>query len=352
MYPLGLAQRYPYGQWWLGAHASEVNRTILPRTILGQAVVFFRTESGSAVALAGTCPHRHFPLAKGCLVGDSIRCGYHGLTFDASGRCVHIPSQDKVPPAFAVRHYPVVERGGSVWIWMGSSDAADPALLPPLEEIGLGAAGWAMEQHPLVTIKGRYELLIDNLLDLSHISFIHETTIPGGGAVAAIPPEVIDTATSLNVRRQAKGMPGNPLLKLLFPDYDGRFDQNFDAEYYGPHLIRTGGAIAAHAATPGESSRPLGITNFIHAITPETPTTTHYFVVTTRNFRIDDERIARMNFGMGAKIQPQDTDVLESIEATIDQVGDARRELVCGADAGAPRASAARRADPRRTRAS
>ena len=70
------------------------------------------------------------PLSLGRLEGDTLRCGYHGLRFDARGRCVEIPGQTQIPPDAAIRAYPLVERFNWVWIWMGDPKRADPALIP------------------------------------------------------------------------------------------------------------------------------------------------------------------------------------------------------------------------------
>jgi len=335
LYPLNVPQPYPFNQWWIAAYSSEIGRTLASRTILGRPAVFYRTEAGEAVALAGLCPHRLFPMAKGCLVGDTVQCGYHGFTYDKTGRCIRIPSQDSVPPNFAIRRYPVMERGGLLWIWSGAEGSADPARLPNLESMGPGSSDWAVEYHPPVTIRGRYQLLIDNLLDLSHISFIHATTIPGGGAVVRIPPQISDTPASYNIERIGRQLPSNPHMQFLFPEYSGPVDHHFDAEYFGPNLIRTGGAIRASASVPAAKVQPLGTTNFLHGITPESPTSVHYFVMTARNFRVKDQALSAANLAMGALIQPQDLEAIEAIEVNVPQFASTRRELSCLADAGA-----------------
>ena len=330
MYPLNEAQPYPFEQWWIAAYDHEVSRQIIGRTLLGQRVILFRTEAGEPVALAGYCPHRNYPMEKGCLVGEGVQCGYHGFIFRPDGSCARIPSQATVPDKIAIRRYPVVERGGLVWLWTGNPDAADPALLPDMEAMGLGSTGWAVEQHPLATLAGRYTLLIDNLLDLSHASFIHADTIPNGGAVAEIPVEIVDQPESLNARRTGRGMASNPLLQMLFPHHDGAVDQCFDAEYFGPNLIRTGGAI-----TEAETGTMLGTTNFIHGITPETEGSVHYFVMTTRDFALDNESLGQMNRSMGQQIQPQDRDAVESIELLLQAMEHAPHEVSCRADTAA-----------------
>ena len=131
-YPLTTEQPYPRRQWWAAATAAEVSRSLMARDILGERVLLYRQEDGTAVAVSGICPHRAFPLEKGRLVGDSVQCGYHGFTFGPDGACQRVPSQNGVPQHAALRRYPVVERGGVVWIWTGEESTADPALLPDL----------------------------------------------------------------------------------------------------------------------------------------------------------------------------------------------------------------------------
>jgi phenylpropionate dioxygenase-like ring-hydroxylating dioxygenase large terminal subunit len=336
-YPLNQTQPYPFEQWWIGAYSSEVNRILLSRTILGQPLILFRTEAGQAAALAGLCPHRLYPLGKGILRGDTVQCGYHGFTYDRTGLCVHVPSQDAVPAGFRARSFPVVERGGLIWVWTGQESNADPTRLPDLERLGLGRTDWAVEQHPRVTIKARYQLLIDNLLDLSHISYIHATSIPGGAALAKISSDIVETGESLCVRRVGKKLPSNPFFQMLFPDYAGPVDQHFDTEYLGPNLIRSGGAV--HASAGDGSAKPtlLGTTNFLHGITPATPNSVHYFVMTARDIRVHDAGIGGVNLQMGTVIQSQDVEALEAIEINIDAHADTRRELSCAADEGAIR---------------
>jgi phenylpropionate dioxygenase-like ring-hydroxylating dioxygenase large terminal subunit len=338
MYPYNLPQPYPFDQWWVAAYSGEVGRHLLQRRILDQPIVLYRTEAGEPVALAGLCPHRLYPLVRGRLEGDILQCGYHGFKYDPTGRCVGIPSQDYVPANFAVRRYPLVERAGILWVWTGKEALADPSLLPDLESMGLGVAGWAVEQHLVATIRARYQLLIDNLLDLSHISFIHSTSIPGGGAVVRLPCEISETQSSLLVRRVGRALPSNPHFRFLFPSYQGAVDQYFDTELFGPNLIRTGGPLCASNAKAADESRLLGVTNFLHGITPESPTSVHYFVMTARDFRIDDAQIAQANLKMGSMIQPEDIAVIESIETHVEQFASTRREFSVATDDGAIRA--------------
>ena len=320
---------YPYQQWWIAAYSSEVGREITGRTILDKRIILYRTDAGDVVALAGHCPHRSFPLEKGRLVGDAVQCGYHGFTYDSSGRCIRIPSQEEVQDNCWLRRYPTDERGGLVWIWTGDPGAVDPFLVPDVVRIGL-APDWCIDPSPLVTIRGRYTLLIDNLLDLSHATFVHSDTIPAAEAIANTPAKVLETNGALNVQRIGRGLPTNPFFQMLFPDHESRVDQHFDSEYLGPCLIRTGGAIYS-----SEDRSELGRINFIHGITPETETSVHYWVMTTRNFQVDNGAISHALLAMGDRIQPQDIDVIESIETMLQSMPDSPREVSGLVDVGA-----------------
>lgn len=334
-YPLSTCQPWPLRQWWVAARSSELTTRPFGRTLLDRPVVLFRTESGQPVALPGGCPHRLYPLARGRVIGETIECGYHGMRFDAAGRCVHVPSHPACEPRLATQAFPLREHGGLAWIWMGEPALAGEHALPDIDAAGVGCPGWATEYHPLATVKARYTLMIENLMDLSHITFIHADTIPGAAAIAALPFEVLETERSLTLRRVARSLPVNPYLQRLFPSNSLPVDQTIDAEYLGPCLIRTGGPI--EVAAGGDANRLLGHTHFVHALTPETAHSVHYFVQTTRDFRIDDQGIAHMQLESGNSIQPQDIHAVELIEQSAARFGDPRREISMPADAGAIR---------------
>ena len=162
--------------WYVGAYGHEVGRTLLARTILNEKIVFYRTEDGTSVAMENRCCHRRAPLSHGKLIGDELECGYHGLTYDPSGACVRIPGQTKIPERARVRTYPVAERWQWVWIWMGDPALADPSLIPDHlyrfnEDPEWTAVGGYLH------VKAHYQLLVDNLMDLSHETFLHAKTI-------------------------------------------------------------------------------------------------------------------------------------------------------------------------------
>ena len=173
-------QMFLRNYWYVAATDSEIGRKPLARTILNEPVVFFRTEDGTPVAFEDRCVHRHLPLSMGRLVGDRLQCHYHGLQYDTAGRCVRIPGQDQIPSTAKVKSYPVVERHRWVWIWMGDPALADPAKITDFH--WLDDPDWGAKSSYL-HVKSNWQLVVDNLLDLTHLAFVHETTI-GNAALA------------------------------------------------------------------------------------------------------------------------------------------------------------------------
>lgn len=161
--------------WYVAGWLSEFEGAEpVGRKIAGEPVVFFRKQNGALIALEDRCPHRWAPLSKGRIEGDEIRCMYHGLKFAADGQCTLVPEQQKISPQLCARTFPVVERHKWTWIWMGDPALADPSLIPdcfmldqPERRIKTGHLDY--EAH--------HALISDNLLDLSHIHFLHERTL-------------------------------------------------------------------------------------------------------------------------------------------------------------------------------
>ena len=161
--------------WYVAAWSDDVtNHALLPRTIINEPLVLYRKSDGSVVALEDRCCHRLAPLSKGRLEHDDLRCMYHGMKFAADGRCVEIPGQAFIPQTAAVRSFPVVERGSWIWVWMGRAAMADSALIP--DTIAATDTGWHIKTGHL-DYAAHYQLINDNLLDLSHLSFVHAKTL-------------------------------------------------------------------------------------------------------------------------------------------------------------------------------
>ncbi len=273
--------------WYVGAWDREVGRqNPLRRTLLDLPLVFYRREDGSPVALEDRCCHRHAPLSRGTLVGDRIQCPYHGLVYDPDGRCVRVPGQTAVPPGARVRSFPVVERYRWIWVWMG-----DPALADPGE-----IEDFRWMDHPDYRARGEkldldanYILLVENLLDLSHLSYVHPTTL-GTDAVAETPMKAEREGDLVRVTRWVIDSPPPPFFQKaggFLPDT--RIDRWQIIEFTPPAFVRldVGGAPTGTGAPQGDRSRGFSMRN-LNAITPETAETTHYFWAQAHDFRIDE----------------------------------------------------------------
>lgn len=167
--------------WYVGARSHDIGQTLVPRTLLTEKLVLYRRQDGHVVALEDACPHRKLPLSKGRLLGDVLECGYHGMQFDCSGSCVAVPTQSRIPPQARVRAYPVAEKWGLVWVWMGDVGQADESKI--IEIPNYGNPDWGLTAGGMLEIDCHYLWVTDNLLDPSHVAWVHQTSFgsPGTG---------------------------------------------------------------------------------------------------------------------------------------------------------------------------
>lgn len=333
-YPFSTENTMVRNRWYMAGTSDEITREPMERTILGKPVVFYRTESGDPVAMYGICPHRYFPLAQGKLIGDAIMCGYHGFTFDKGGDCIDIPSQG-TGAKFCQPTYKVEERGPICWIWMGDEDKCDTALIPPYEDFGMGQDGWYDSSYNYLHINGRTQLLIDNLLDLTHLPYVHHH-IAGGESMAKTENRD-DERNGIYYFNRDTYVPWNPFHQMVHGE-DAKFEgiAMFDNEtaFYGPELIRTG--LGFHRSTDGDESVPkLGTIHIMHAMTPETETSCHYFGFAVRDFRIGDKGMDNFWLASDTKIREQDKVAIEAVENRLDESAELQQELLVRSDKGA-----------------
>jgi vanillate O-demethylase monooxygenase subunit len=264
---------YLRNAWYVAAWGSELEHgRLLARTLLEEPVVLFRDASGEPHALADRCPHRFVPLSMGTLVDDgrSVQCGYHGLRFDGAGDCVHNPHGDgRIPQAAKVRSHPVVERHSAVWIWMGDPQRADPASIPDFSFND--PAHWAVGTGTMV-VDAPYELEIDNILDLSHIEFMHPLFASDAVRRAQVESKQEgDTVWSRRFMTDDTEVPD--FLRQAFQVPHGPMDRWLDVRWTAPaHMALWAGGVA--------SGRPPqeGVVNpSTHCFTPEQAGRSHYF---------------------------------------------------------------------------
>ena len=260
--------------WYVAASDHEVTRKPLGRTILGEPIVLFRKEDGRPVALEDRCVHRHLPLSMGRLVGDLLQCHYHGLRYDGTGQCVRVPGQSTVPPGARVKSYPVAERHRWLWIWMGEAARADPDLIPDFH--WLDDPQWGAKSAYL-HVKANWQLIVDNLLDLTHLAFVHESTIGNAALVENAAVKVERAPNSVTVTRWTINAPAPPTF-VKAGGFTTPVDRWQIIDFAPPANLRLDvGATPTGTGAP-QGRRVGGITmRNLNAITPETETTSHYF---------------------------------------------------------------------------
>jgi phenylpropionate dioxygenase-like ring-hydroxylating dioxygenase large terminal subunit len=303
--------------WYVAANAGELDTPLVSRTICNERIVMYRKESGEVVALEDRCPHRFVPLSLGQRVGDSLRCGYHGLLFAPDGSCAEMPNDaDGDIGRVCVRSYPAIERYGVVWIWMGDDQLADPAKIPEFgfitDDAFTGAQGY-------LHIKANHQLITDNLLDLSHVHYLHPTVNQGGNfatfknKVRAEGHEVWSMLWRPNLSFSADR------IEMMGLSPDAIIDGEGHSRWTAPSLMYVYTAWAERGNDPQEHA----CSPSAHLITPETEYTSHYFWAIGRNFNIEDEEMTRISAEMvhnvfttqdGPMIEAQQADMGQSID--------------------------------------
>ena len=277
--------------WYAAIWSKDLTDAPLARTIVGDDLVLYRGASGQAVTLADRCCHRAAPLSRGKVAGDFLQCGYHGLKFDPAGQCVEVPMQPAVPPGTHVRSYPVVEKWNVVWVWMGDPLKADEAAIPSLP--WLASPDWKLEPGYL-HIAANGQLLVDNLLDFSHVSHLHPRTLAGDPRESTTPVQTERSAEGIRVGRWMLDFVPPPIFKRA-GGFNGNVDRWQFANWRAPATIymEVGAAPTGTGAPQGDRSKGLSIWA-THLITPETDTSCHYHFGWARDFKRDDPEMSKM----------------------------------------------------------
>ena len=314
--------------WYLAAWSDEVMTAPFARTILNEPVLIYRTEDGSAVALSDRCPHRFAPLHLGQVREDRIQCPYHGLQFDREGKCVFNPQADGGTPAAKLKAYPLIEAYGGLWIWMGDPALADPAALPDLFHLRPGA-GYS-QTTLYVHARANYELMSDNILDLSHVPFVHRATFNADESNAAVKPRVRQEGTRVYYERSWSNEQPHPLFGPLF-EVDERVDVWSDVIWDPPGLMTHVFGLTP-TGTPREGAREL---RNLHIMTPETDRSTHYFWVAARSFRVAEPELDKRSRDVAKRaFDGEDKPMIEAQQAMLgDQDFWSMKPLILGGDA-------------------
>ncbi len=315
--------------WYIVAEPNELGDKPLARTILGQSVVIFLTESGRPVALEDRCPHRFVPLSLGHVVGENIQCGYHGATFDCEGKCVLVPGQDMVPPKAHVQSFPVIKKYGYYWIWMGDQGLSTSTDSIPGFLYRSDHPDWDGGYGHFESIQANYNLINDNLFDITHAEYVHpgsfggeemrmyrnaskgEGFVNGKTTYSISDREIVFRIRSLDMEK------GGPFYRWMVAssrgrdDYEGPVDLDMEVSWGAPSFT----SFLLNARPAGElPENGVQVCN-MHGVTPETETTSHYFYRSVKNY--GGSGLVEV-FMAGVKaIFEQDKPILEAQQAVI-----------------------------------
>ena len=324
---------FPKNTWYVACTPDEIADKPLGRQICGERMVFYRNAEGQASALEDFCPHRGAPLSLGRVCKGQLVCGYHGLEMGCDGRTRSMPGQ-KVERFAAIRAYPTVERHGFIWVWPGDAAQADVALLPDFE--WSGSPEWAYGGG-LYHIACDYRLMIDNLMDLTHETYVHATSI-GQPEIDETPCETRREGDLVILERHMEGIGAPPFWQMAMRmngmDPTQKVDRWQICRFSPPShvMIDVGVAVAGHGGfdAPLEFKTSATVVDFI---TPETEQTMWYFWGLARRFKpADPELTGQIREGQG-RIFSEDREMLERQQRNL-QTWPQRRLMTLNIDAG------------------
>ncbi|SOE97120.1 vanillate O-demethylase monooxygenase subunit [Burkholderia sp. D7] len=264
--------------WYVALWSQDLApEQMISRKFLNEPIVLFRQADGKAAAIADSCAHRFTPLSMGKIVkGTNVRCPYHGLEYDGTGKCVFNPhSIGQIPPAMKVRSYPLAEKHSIIWIWMGEKEA-DPSLIPDFSVLDPDPKK-PVSKRDWLLMQASYELIADNLMDLSHSAVIHdgilgsEHTVKGNVTIE-------QRGTTVTAGRNVPNVPAPGLYNLIYKNDGRQVDLWQDMRWDAPACMLNNTGVTEPGALREEGTGFYGL----HFLTPETETTTYYLFCAVR----------------------------------------------------------------------
>jgi len=298
--------------WYVAGWGETLTRGPTRIKVLGEGVALYRMESGEAVALGDRCPHRSASLGDGKVIDDALQCPYHGLRFDASGACVHNPhGNGAIPPRAHVKKYPLVERHHALWIWMGESQKADPNLIP---DFSIFDGATFVSSRGYLRVQANYELINDNLLDLSHAAFIHPF-LTNEGYASRSRTDVKQEGSTVWSYLWNDNEALTPLFRLVWDGEGDVCDMRAHMRWNAPSaLLLDVGVTYVGSAPEAGPALPSA-----HLLTPETESSTHYFWMVGRNRRRDDAELGNMiHAGIERAFTTEDEPMIARISENMD----------------------------------
>jgi phenylpropionate dioxygenase-like ring-hydroxylating dioxygenase large terminal subunit len=279
-----------HNAWYAGAWSNEVDTGFLARRILDKPILFYRDDAGEAIAIGGICPHRFAPFELGRRLDSTIECGYHGLRFDRTGNCILNPNGSRAIPATArVPSYPLVERYGLLWIWMGDHALANDAAVPDYFFLS-DSEHYTSTEGAHLHVEANYRLLCDNLMDVTHAGYLHAGTLGNDGTPKGR-LEVDFSGTTVNSNFWIPDHPAPPGTRMWINCGDAPVDHWIDMQWNPGCCIKldVGITLAGQPRSEGRGTRAT------HLLTPETELTTHYFYASSRTYSLGDAAATAAN---------------------------------------------------------
>ncbi|MBB6255172.1 aromatic ring-hydroxylating dioxygenase subunit alpha [Nitrospirillum iridis] len=324
------AAEYPRNQWYVAAFSCEVTREPMHRTLFDEPIVFYRTEAGEPVALFDRCPHRGMRLSNGgVLFGNTIQCHYHGIRFDQKGRGCLIPSGGTPTSAMSVRRYALKEIGGWIWIWAGEAELADESIIPDHDALGITASGFHAYYGLALEANSNYLFSLENLVDATHISFLHHGLIDDGN-VAAHPFSCHQDGVRVSMVREFKNETIAPMVAKAMALKGKRADRTLELISYAPSTC----VVRQHfVETDGEHSARRD-SRLIFGITPTGPRSCIQFVAMANDYENTHPGV----FEDLRHLLMEDVVALDDIQILFDRLGQDRApEISVRSDEGAIR---------------
>lgn len=309
--------------WYIAAWAEEISTKPLARTIGNEPLVLYRDSGGKAAALLDRCCHRGAALSLGEVVPEGLQCGYHGLVFGTDGKCVRIPGQDKIPPTALVRSYVVEEKDEIIWIWLGDPAAADIGQIIDYPYHN-DHQKWP-HKLGMLRIEGHHMLLIDNLMDLTHLGFVHRSTI-GSGPVQAYVDAIMNTERTPRGVKFTRWFLDHepPATYTRAVPFKGKVDRWQEFEFVAPGaVIQFTGAVDANTGAYDQGRRDGGVAlRLLHASTPETDNSSFYFFSTANGHRQNDPVACEQLFTESVRTFKEDKVFIERQHAMLEKYPD------------------------------
>lgn len=300
---------YLVNAWYAAAWSDEIAQVPFARTILDQPLVFYRDSAGRPIALFDTCPHRFAPLSLGRVDGDRITCGYHGLQFGPGGVCLRNPhGKGVVTSALSVRAYRVEERYGLVWTWMGNAVEADPALLPIIPALAKPDLTWVKGS---LHVPANYQLIIDNLLDLTHVEFLHPfLSSPGNSERTKVSAK--QEGDRVSALYDIHDEPVSGLFQLFWTSSETVCNMHVRMNWEAPATLSQVNMVYPPSGTIDQSIE----LPFAHILTPESEDTTHYFWTAGRALAKDNDALSgEIQAGIQNAFESQDEPMIRAVRS-------------------------------------